>query len=166
MSEKWAFFQVYPAIKSLFRPKVSLIWWKFGNSLGIDYFSQPFGQVNWVPMVIWDCSSSLCDWSWKRALLSQPIRCKTKTNHDWVTCIFVRFTRTVRFHSEFLSAPGDIFLSFHWWLFWFFFHNTQSKTALWADTVSFIFWSLHCPLLSDGYYTRSDFYWVNRCDIE
>ena len=37
------------------------------------------------------CSISLCDWSRKLVLLSQPIRCKIKPNHDLVTHVFPRF---------------------------------------------------------------------------
>ena len=36
----------------------------------------------------WFCFTSLCDWSKKLVLLSQPIRCKTKTNSDLVVRVF------------------------------------------------------------------------------
>ena len=37
------------------------------------------------------CFLSLCYWSRKLAPLSQPIKCKTKTNQDLVTRVFPRF---------------------------------------------------------------------------
>ena len=85
--------------------------------------------------VIRDCLflfSSLCDWSEKLTLFSQPIRCKTKTNFDLVACVFPRFRRFGRLYSEFLLALRSIFLSSDWslWFFWFWFYDTQSKSAI------------------------------------
>ena len=48
-------------------------------------------SVEYNPGLLWFCFISLCNWSWKLASLSQPIRCKTKTNRDLVTCVFPRF---------------------------------------------------------------------------
>ena len=39
------------------------------------------------------CFTSLCHWSRRLAPISQPIRCKTKTNHDLVARVFPRFGR-------------------------------------------------------------------------
>ena len=58
------------------------------------------------------CFTSLCDFSRKLALFSQPIRCKTKTNRTFVTRVFARFTQVIRFYSAFSLAPCDIFPSF------------------------------------------------------
>ena len=46
--------------------------------------------------------ASLCYWSRKLAPFSQPIRCKTKTNHDLVFRVFPRFRRGACFSFEFL----------------------------------------------------------------
>ena len=43
-----------------------------------------------VHVHIWFWFTSRCDWSRKLASLFQPIRCKTKTNHDSVTRVFPR----------------------------------------------------------------------------
>ena len=57
-------------------------------------------SVKSYPRFYWFCFSSLCDWSRKLTPLSQPIKCKTKTNHDQerflschdlVTRVFPRF---------------------------------------------------------------------------
>ena len=44
-----------------------------------------------VHVHIWFWFTSQSDWSRKLAPLFQPIRCKTKTNHDSVTRVFPRF---------------------------------------------------------------------------
>ena len=43
------------------------------------------------------CFTSLCDWSVKLVLLSQPIRWKSKTNRDLVVCVFPRCRQLVVF---------------------------------------------------------------------
>ena len=43
-----------------------------------------------IEQVSMECFTSLCDWFRKLAQLSQPIRCKTKTNHDLVARVFPR----------------------------------------------------------------------------
>ena len=35
---------------------------------------------------------------------SQPIRCKAKTNHDLISCVFPRFKQFARFYFEFSLA--------------------------------------------------------------
>ena len=42
--------------------------------------------------------------------LSQPIRCKTKTNRDLITRVFPRFRQFTCVFFEFSLAPCDIFL--------------------------------------------------------
>ena len=55
----------------------------------------------------------------KLASLSQPIRCKTKTNHDLVCRVFPGFGQIGWFHFEFSLALQGIFLSSDWPLQWF-----------------------------------------------
>jgi len=38
--------------------------------------------------LLWFCFTSFSDWLKKPLLLLQPIRCKTKTNHDLLACVF------------------------------------------------------------------------------
>ena len=87
----------------------------------------------------WLCLTSLCDWSTKLAPLSQPIRCKTKTNHDLVTCVFPRFRQFSWINFDFSLALKSILKSsdFPLWLLWFGFYvkfyvcfrDTQSKST-------------------------------------
>ena len=58
------------------------------------------------------CFLSLCYWSKKLAPLSQPIKCKTKTNHDLVIRVFPRFGKFVWFNFEFSLVLRSILLSF------------------------------------------------------
>ena len=62
-------------------------------------------SVESYPGFHWFCLITLCDWSKNLAPLSQPIRCKTKTNHDLVTHVFTR-----------LRPVTCICLSSHWLL--------------------------------------------------
>ena len=83
-----------------------------------------------IEQVSIECFTSLCDWFRKLAQLSQPIRCKTKTNHDLVARVFPRF-RQFGFCFEFSLALKGIFLSSYWllWLFRFGF-TTLNRKAL------------------------------------
>ena len=58
-------------------------------------------------------STSLLDWSRKLAPPYQPIRCKTKFNHDLVACVFPRFGSLVGFTFSPL-----------WLLLWLWFNDT------------------------------------------
>lgn len=58
----------------------------------------------------WFCSTSLCDESRKLATLSQPIRCKPKPNHDFVTGVFPRFRQLAIFHLTCSLALQGILL--------------------------------------------------------
>ena len=49
----------------------------------------------------WFCLTFLCDWSQIPGPLSQPIKCKTKTNHDLVIRVFPRFCQFTCFSFEF-----------------------------------------------------------------
>ena len=56
----------------------------------------------------WFCFTMLCDWSRKLAPLSQPIRCKTKTNRELVTRVFPRFRPVTCVYFELSLAPSNI----------------------------------------------------------
>ena len=89
---------------------------------------------NWVSKVIrdWFCFTLLCEWSRKLAPPSKPIRYKTKTNRDLVTRVFPRLRPVTCVYFDFSLAPSDIFVCSNWplWLLWFWFYDTQSKSAL------------------------------------
>ena len=68
------------------------------------------------PGLHWFWFTMHCDWSRKLAPPSQPIRCKTKTNHDLVTHVFPRLSPVTCVYFEFLLAPSDIFLCSDWLL--------------------------------------------------
>ena len=57
----------------------------------IDHLSEQFSierrKKSDIASVFLYLYTSLCDWSKRIASLSQPIRCKTKTNHDLVTLV-------------------------------------------------------------------------------
>ena len=75
-------------------------------------------QSRWASNVIRDCLSFYLLPSVigpeKLASLFQPIRCKTKTNHDLVCRVFPGFGHIGRFHFEFSLALQGIFLSSDW----------------------------------------------------
>ena len=80
-------------------------------------------------------SASLCSviGSEKPALTSQPIRCKTKTNHDLVIRVFPRFGPFAQFFFvKFSLVPEGIFVPYYQLLglLWFWFYNAQPKSAL------------------------------------
>ena len=64
--------------------------------------------------------------------ISQPIRFKTKTNHDLVTRVFPRFGQFDWIYFESSLVPGGIFLFF--WMavgqMWFWIYDTKSKCTL------------------------------------
>ena len=80
----------------------------------------------------WFCFTVLCEWSRKLAPPSKPIRYKTKTNRDLVTRVFPRLRPVTCVYFDFSLAPSDIFVCSNWplWLLWFWFYDTQSKSAL------------------------------------
>ena len=57
------------------------------------------------PGVLWFCFTSISNWSRKLALLSQPIRFKTKTNRTLVAFIFPRLRKFDFFPNSSFSAP-------------------------------------------------------------
>ncbi len=72
----------------------------------------------------WFCITTLCDWFKTLAPLSRPIRSKTKSNHDALAHVFSCF--------EFLLDYWIVCVLCDWleWLLWFWFYDTQLKTAL------------------------------------
>ena len=94
----------------------------------------------------WFCFTSLCDWSRILAPLCQPIRCKTKSNHDLVARVFPRFEHFVCFYFDFLLALIGIFLSSEWpLLLQLRFYDTHSKSSL---KIKFSKASLQCNCFS------------------
>ena len=70
-------------------------------------------SVEYNPGLLWFYFISLCNWSRKLVSLSQPIRCKTKTNRDLVTCVFPRFGY-LRFPALWLRAFPALWLACLW----------------------------------------------------
>ena len=64
----------------------------------------------------WFCIALLCDWSWKYALSSQPIRCKIETNGALVTRVFPRFRQLTCFLFK-LSLVIFIFTVIGCWVY-------------------------------------------------
>ena len=127
---------VFP--KSIFRwcslfPKIcfcsrvpSFIFILFPRSLKVN------GHVPLNPKHPWEALfTALCDWSRKLTQPSQPIRCKTKTNRGLVTRVFPRLRPVTCIYFEFslvlVIFPFVVIGRFDYW-FWF--YNTQSKSAL------------------------------------
>ena len=74
--------------------------------------------------------ATLCDWLKKLAPPFQPIRCKTNTNRDLVTSVFPRLAPVKCFCFEFSLVPCVAVCCRSLWLLWFWFYDTQMKTAL------------------------------------
>lgn len=64
------------------------------NSQGLILEGFPI-EDNW--RFLWFYSTSLRDWSRKPVPLSQPIKFKTKDNHDLATCVFLSSNWLMRF---------------------------------------------------------------------
>ena len=83
---------------------------------------------NWVSKVIarwlWLCFTTLCDWLTKLATLSQPIKCKTKTNRASLSRVFPRLAPVTCICFEFWLVHCPVCVC------WFRFYGTQLKTAL------------------------------------
>lgn len=100
-------FRYLPAILHVSK----LIWQFFERVCHASSSGQWSLQVNWsvivvihwaiynlLKVILWLLSFhfiSLYDWSWKLAPVSQPIRYKTRINHDFVTRVFPRFGRVI-----------------------------------------------------------------------
>ena len=63
------------------------------------------------PRLDWFSFTPPSDWSKKNAPLSQPIRCKTKTNPDLVARVFPLLGRFAGFYFEFLLVLNGMELS-------------------------------------------------------
>ena len=87
------------------------------------------------PGLHWSCFTVLCEWFRKLAPPSKPIRYKTKTNRDLVTRVFPRLRPVTCVYFDFSLAPSDIFVCSNWplRLLWFWFYDTQAKSALTND---------------------------------
>jgi len=86
----------------------------------------------------WFCITTLHDWLKKLAPLFHLIRSKTKTNRDLLAHVFPRFASATCILLSFDWFTGSSVSFCYWleWLFWFWFHDTQMKTALYTNTQS------------------------------
>ena len=72
----------------------------------------------------------------KLALLSRPIRFKTKTNRKLFTPVFPRFRQLACFYLEFSLAPRDIFLALIGCCDFFGYGLTKlNRKALWSNVI-------------------------------
>ena len=96
--------------------------WKYWTWLDCVIFQVKVESINMShfqlsveshPGLHWFCFTSICDWSRQLAPLSQPIRCKTKTNHDGVARVFPRFRQlgVLTLNPRWLFKPFVFFLS-------------------------------------------------------
>ena len=77
----------------------------FEEFLGWSHFQF---SVESKSILLWFSFTSFCDWSTKLAPLSQPIRCKTKNNRDFVIRVFARFRQFACFNLESSLATDDV----------------------------------------------------------
>ena len=84
------------------------------------------------PGFLWFYLTLLCGWSRKLTPSSQARWCKTHTNHDLVTCVFLRLSWFASFHFDFSLAVQGIFLSYDLllWILWSWFFSIQLKSTL------------------------------------
>ena len=91
-----------------------------------DWFNAAFGRV--VIGQMWSLRfffTTFCDWSKKLPPLTQPIRCKTKTNRDLVTRVFPRLAPVTCICFEFLLVHCFVYVCCDWPLYkllWFCFY--------------------------------------------
>ena len=85
-----------------------------------------------IAFLLWFCITTLCDWLIKLAPLSQPIRCKTKTNRASLARVFPRLAPVTCICFEFRLVHCAVFTCCDWpeLLLWFWFYDTRLKTAL------------------------------------
>ena len=86
--------------------KMRIMNWYTGKSLSNFKWS-----IVGNPRLDWFSFTPPSDWSKKNAPLSQPIRCKTKTNPDLVARFFPSFGRFAGFYFEFLLVLNGMELS-------------------------------------------------------
>ena len=73
-----------------------------------------FFSVESNPGYHWFRFTTLYDWSRKLAPPSRPIRCKTKSNLNLVTCVFARLRPSKCIYFEFSLAPCELYLCSDW----------------------------------------------------
>ena len=80
--------------------------------------------------------TTLRDWFKNLAPLFHPIRSKTKSNHDSFAHVFPRFASATCNRFEFWLVRCNVYGPCDWleWLLWFWFYDTQLKTALRSET--------------------------------
>ena len=80
--------------------------------------------------LLWFYFTMLCDWFKTIVLPTQPIRCKTKTNHDLVTHVFPCLAPVTCSCFELSLAHLVIYVCCDWplSLLWFWFYDTQMRT--------------------------------------
>ena len=73
---------------------------------------------NWVSKVIafllWFCLTTLCDWLIKLAPLSQPMRCKTKTNRASLARVFPRLAPVTCIYFAFWLVHCAVYTCCDW----------------------------------------------------
>ena len=88
-----------------------------------------------ISSLSWFCISTLCDWLTKLAPLSQPMGIQTKTNRVLAARVFPRLAPVTCICFKFWLARCVVYICFDWpeLLLWFWFYDTQMKTAVSYD---------------------------------
>ena len=103
----------------------------------------------------WFCVITLRLWLGKLAPLFHPIRSKTKANRDSLAHVFPRFALATCNYFECWLVHCLVCVLWDWlqWLLWFWFCDTQLKTALkvvkWSSNGAIILIKLEKTLLRD-----------------
>ena len=94
------------------------------NLWGLSYITYIKAVFNLVSKVIsrllWFCITTLCDWLIKLVPLSQPIICKTKTNHASLACAFLCSTLVTCLCFEFLLVHCAVCTCCDWPEYYYF----------------------------------------------
>ena len=111
-------------------------YWKHSHFL---FLSDIWSKIEVLERFSFECRkvigfaiSTLCDWLKKLAPLFHPIRSKTKTNRNSLARVFPPFTSATCNYFEFWLVHCIVCVLSDWleWLLWFWFYDTQLKTAL------------------------------------
>ena len=73
----------------------------------------------------WLCCTAICDWSRNCGSLFRPTTCKTKTSHDFFTCIFGTTTSFLVFVTPICYTFNIIHSCDYFFFFFFFFFFLQ-----------------------------------------